>query len=395
MAIELSKRAAQVQPSATLAVSAKAAELKSKGLDVVSFGAGEPDFDTPEHIKQAAKDALDAGQTKYAKPTHGLPPLKKAICAKFQRDNGLAYEPEQVIVTVGGKEALYLAFQTVLNPGDEVIIPVPYWVSYPEQVKLAGGVPIYVEPEDTESNKLTPQQLLGAITPQTKVLVFNNPSNPGGFTYGPEEVKAIAKALSGKEILVFSDEMYDQLIYGGQQFMSFAATGNEWYDKTITFNAGSKSYSMTGWRIGYAAGPAHIIKSMCKIQSQSTSGTGTFTQVALTAGLEADQVCVAEMRQQFERRAEHMYERLNSLAGVSCPKPTGAFYCFPDFSGAYGKLGVNGSVEFCSKVLEEIYVAMVPGIAFGCDARARMSFATSMAQIDEGLDRLEKLLGKA
>jgi aspartate aminotransferase len=395
MPMEPSIRSQQVEESATLAVSAKAAGMKSKGIDVVSFGAGEPDFDTPQHIKQAAKDALDAGQTKYAKPTHGIAELKKAICAKFSRDNGLKYQPSQVIVTVGGKEALYLAFQAVLNPADEVIIPVPYWVSYPEQVKLSGGVPIYVEGKRENEYKLTPQQIVDAITPRTKVLVFNSPSNPGGFTYTPAQIKAIAKALAGRPIWVFSDEMYDQLVYGGLEFMSFAAAGSEWYEKTITFNAGSKTYSMTGWRIGYAAGPQPIIKAMANIQSQTTSGTGTFTQVALASGLEADQSCVQTMRQEFERRADHMHKRLNALAGVTCAKPTGAFYCFPDFSGSYGKLGVKGSVEFCSRVLEQVHVAMVPGIAFGSDANARLSFATSMAQIDKGLDRLEKLLGRA
>jgi len=393
MTFRVSQRANALEESATLAVSAKAAELKAQGIDVVSFGAGEPDFDTPVHIRQAAKDALDAGHTRYASPSSGIPSLKKAICAKFKRDNNLEYSPPQVIVTVGGKEALYLAFQAVLDPGDEVVIPTPYWVSYPEQVALSGGKSVFVRGRESNGFKLTPDEIAAALTDRTRVVVLNYPSNPGGFTYTPQELRALAGVLSERDLMVFSDEMYEHLVYGGQQFLSYAAIGEKTYRQTVTFNAGSKTYAMTGWRIGYAAGPAPIIKAMAKIQSQTTSGAVTFCQHALVTALEADQGCVEEMRREFERRAEHMYRRLNAIPGVRCVRPTGAFYAFPNVSGTYGKLGVRGSLEFAAKVLERAHVAVVPGEAFGCDENVRLSFATSMEQIDKGLDRLAELLG--
>jgi len=389
----VSSRARQLSESATLAVSAKAAQLKAQGVDVVSFGAGEPDFDTPEHIKRAAIKAIEEGQTKYAKPASGIAPLKQAICDKFRRENNLQYAPEQIIVTVGGKEALFLAFMATLEPGDEVLIPVPYWVTYPEQVKLAGGVAVFIRGDESNDFKLTPQQIAQHITDRTRVLLLNSPSNPGGFMYGPDELKAIAEMLLDfPRVLVFSDEIYDRLTYGSQPHLSFAATRPEMYDRTITFNAGSKTYAMTGWRVGYAAGPAEIIKAMAKIQSQTTSGSATFCQHALAAALESDQACVEQMRQEFARRAEHMWKRLNAIDGIRCIRPTGAFYCFPNVSGCYSKLGVSGSLEFAAKVLEEAHVALVPGIAFGSDEHVRLSFATSMEQIDKGLDRLEELL---
>ncbi len=393
MADFVSQRVKNLAESATLAVSAKAAALKADGVDVVSFGAGEPDFGTPEHISQAAKDALDAGETKYSKPAHGIPKLKQAICEKFQRDNDLTYDPAQIIVTIGGKDALYLAFQAVIDPGDEVIIPAPYWVSYPEQVGLAGGKSVYITGDEANSFKLTPDQIAAAITDRTKVLVLNYPSNPGGFCYTPDEVRALAGVLADKDILVFSDEMYEHLIYGDQTFISYAAVSEAAYNQTITFNAGSKTYSMTGWRAGFAGGPADVIKGMAKIQSQSTSGATTFVQHGLAEALSGDQSCVQEMRKEFERRANHMYERLNAMAGVTCVQPTGAFYAFPNVSEHYGKLGVSGSIEFATKALEEVHVAVVPGKAFGCDDNVRLSFATSMEQIDKGLDRLAKWLG--
>lgn len=393
--MKLSQRVEQLQESATLAVGAKAAAMKKQGIDVIGFGAGEPDFDTPAHIKEAAKEALDRGETKYAKPGSGVLPLKEAICSKLKRENQLDYTPDQVLVTVGGKEALWLACLALLNPGDEVIVPAPYWVSYPEQIKLCGAVPVIVAGKEANGFKLTPEEIKSAITSKTRVLIFNSPSNPGGFTYSPEEVKAVAEVVAGKDIIVFSDEMYDRLIYGDQRFVSFAASGPDVYGQTLTFNAGSKTYSMTGWRVGYVAGPQPIIKAMSKLSSQTTSGTCTFNQHALAAALNGDQGPVEEMRKEFERRAEYMHERLNGIAGVSCLPPTGAFYAFPNVSGSYKKLGVKDSLEFCSKVLEEAKVAVVPGVAFGCDANVRLSFATSMDNIKEGLDRLEKMLGKA
>jgi aspartate aminotransferase len=392
--MKLSQRIQQLAESATLAVSAKAAALKKQGVNVVGFGAGEPDFPTPENVRNACKAALDAGYTKYASPASGILAAKEAVCSKLKRENGLDYKPSQVMITVGGKEALYLASMTLLDPGDEVILPSPYWVSYPEQIKLCGAKPVVVEGKESNSFKLTPDQIAAAITPKTRALIFNSPSNPGGFTYTPEEVRAVARLVEDKDITVFSDEMYDRLIYGDQRFLSFAAVSPKVYEKTLTFNAGSKAYSMTGWRIGYVAGPEPIVKGMAKLQSQTTSNTATFCQHALVEALTGDQSAVETMRKEFERRAEYMYERLNGIKGITCVRPTGAFYAFPNVSGAFKALGVSGSLEFSGKVLEQAHVAVVPGIAFGLDNHVRLSFATSMEQIREGCDRLEKLLGK-
>jgi aspartate aminotransferase len=393
--MKFSKRIVQLEESATLAVSAKAAAMQKQGIDVVSFGAGEPDFPTPQNIKDACKKALDAGHTGYAKPASGVPAAREAVCSKLKRENGLEYKPSQVLITVGGKEALYLATMCLLDEGDEAILPVPYWVSYPEQIKLAGGKAVKVVGEESRSFKLTPRQIEAAITPRTRVLIFNSPSNPGGFTYSPEEVKAIAEVIAKHDIIVFSDEMYDRLIYGDQRFVSFASVRPDLMEKTLTFNAGSKTYSMTGWRVGYVAGPEKIIREMAKLQSQTTSNTATFNQYALVEALSGDQTAPERMRKEFERRAEYMYERLNRIKGVSCVRPTGAFYAFPNVSKAFSILGVKGSLDFSSRVLEEAHVALVPGEAFGLDTHVRLSFATSMEQIQKGLDRLEKMLGKA
>ncbi len=393
--MKLSRRIQQLEESATLAVSAKAAAMQKQGIDVVSFGAGEPDFGTPQHIKDACTAALAAGHTGYAKPASGILAAKEAACSKLKRENGLEYQPSQVLITVGGKEALFLASMVLLDEGDEAVLPVPYWVSYPEQIKLAGAKVVPVVGDESRSYKLTADQIARAITPRTRVLIFNSPSNPGGFTYSPEEVKAIADVVVAHDLIVFSDEMYDRLIYGDQRFMSFAAARPEAYEKTLTFNAGSKTYSMTGWRVGYVAGPQAIIKEMAKLQSQTTSGTATFNQHALAAALNGDQTPVEVMRREFERRAEYMHGRLNAMKGVTCVKPTGAFYAFPNVSGAYAALGVKGSLDFSAKVLEEAHVALVPGEAFGMDTNVRLSFATSMDNIRKGLDRLEALLGKS
>lgn len=392
--MKLSKRSQELTPSATLAVANKAAELRRTGVDVIGFGAGEPDFGTPDHIKAAAKKALDAGHTGYAKPTHGIPEARAAVCRKFKQDNGLDYKPDQVIVTVGGKEALYLACLALLEPGDEAILPVPYWVSFPEQIKLAGAKVVPLFADEKNGMRLTPDQIAAAVTPKTRVLIFNSPSNPGGFAYTPDETRAIASALSGRDIIVFSDEMYDRLRFGDrQEHLSFAAISDEWYAKTITFNAASKTHSMTGWRAGYAAGPLPIIKAMCNLQSHTTSGTPTFVQHALVEALTGDQSHVEVMRKAFEERGEHMWKRLNALKGVSCVRPTGAFYCFPNVSETYGALGVQDSGGFCEAVLQKAHVALVPGDAFGSEAHVRLSFANSMEHINSGLDRLETMLG--
>jgi aspartate aminotransferase len=390
--MRVSHRTAQLAESATLAVSAKAARMKADGIDVVSMAAGEPDFDTPDHIKQVAITAILEGKTKYSKPSSGLPAAKAAACLKLERENGLTYDPSQVIITAGAKDAVQMTFMSVLEPGDEVILPVPYWVSYPEQIKLAGAVPVFVHGDEVHNFELTVGQLEGAITERTRMLVLNSPNNPGGFTYTPDKIRRIAAFLEGVDILVLSDEIYDRLTYGGVPHLSIAATGPDAYGKTVTISGGSKTYAMTGWRIGFAAGPRYIIEAMAKLQSQRTSGAATFTQLALAEALTGDQSCVATMRAEFARRAAHMHRRLSAMPGITCVEPTGAFYCFPNVLGAYDRLGVNGSVEFADRLLDEAHVAVVPGIAFGNDAHVRMSFATSLQQIDLGLDRLEAFL---
>jgi len=378
--------------SATLAVSAKAARMKAEGVDVVSFGAGEPDFDTPAHIRQAAIEALNTGQTRYPSPASGLAVARKAVCESLARDAKLHYTPEQVIITSGGKDAAYLAFHALLDPGDEVVIPKPYWVSYPEMVRLAGGVPVFAVGPEKNDYKLTPDILRSSLTSRTRMFILNTPSNPSGVTYHPEEVQALSQVLQNRDLIVLSDEIYDRLLYDGQKTFSYAAVSERAYAQTLTCNSASKTYAMTGWRLGYAAGPVEIIKAMAKLQSQSTSGAATFGQIAFAAALTADQACVEAMRAEFERRGAHMWQRLTAIPGVRCPKPTGAFYCFPNVSAAYAKLGVRGSMQFAARLLEEARVAVVPGEAFGMDEHVRLSFATGMQQINKGLDRIETFL---
>jgi aspartate aminotransferase len=397
--MKISKRAADVPPSATLAVTARAKELKAKGVDVVDFGAGEPDFDTPDFIKEAAIKALKAGKTKYTAES-GIVELRTAIAAKLEKENGLKYTPEQVIVNIGGKHSVYEAMQAVLDPGDEVILPVPYWVTYPETIKLAGAVPIIVQTDKENSYKLTPAQLKKAITQKTAMLVLNSPSNPGGLTYTPEELKALAKVLEGTQVVVLSDEIYEKLIYGDTKFVSFASLSKDACDRTLTLNGLSKTFSMTGWRLGYAAGPLDVIKAMGRLQSHMTSNPVTFAQYGAIAALSdpAAGQTVEKMRTEFERRGKYMAERLNAINGIECPEPTGAFYCFPDVSSHYGRningMKINGSMDFAKAILEQANVALVPGLPFGCDNNVRLSFACSLEQIAKGLDRLEKWLSQ-
>jgi aspartate aminotransferase len=399
--IPLADRMSLVSESITLAVTAKANALKKAGVDVVGFGAGEPDFDTPTFIKDAAKAALDKGLTKYT-PTPCFPELKAAIADKFQRENGLPYKAENVTVGAGGKHCLYMAFMAVLNPGDEVLIPAPYWVSYPEQAKLAGGVPVVVKGDEANGFKLTPQQLDAAITPRTKVLVLNSPSNPAGHAYTPAELSALAEVVARHpHVVVFSDEIYEKLVYDGLRFVSFATLHPALVERTLTFNCHSKSFAMTGWRVGYVGGPKPVIDAMNKLQSQMTSHITSFVQPAATAALTDPRGAesVEQMRREFERRGRHMRQRLAALPGVTCVKPQGAFYCFPNVSSYYGKtiggVGVSGAVPFAAALLEQAHVAVVPGTDSGFDTHVRLSFATSMANIDKGIDRIAAWLAKA
>ena len=398
--IALADRVALVSESITLAVSAKANAMKKAGVDVVGFGAGEPDFDTPAFIKEACKAAIDKGQTKYT-PTPCIPELKAAIADKFNRENGLPYKPENITTGAGGKHCLYMAFQALLNPGDEVLIPSPYWVSYPEQVKLAGGVCKFVTGEEANGFKITPQQLEAAITPKTKIFLINSPSNPAGHAYTPEELKALADVIARHpSIVVFSDEIYEKLVYGGLKFVSFATLHPSLFDRTLTFNCHSKSFAMTGWRIGYIGGPKEVIAAINKLQSQMTSHITSFTQpaaiVALTDPRAAESV--EAMRCEFEKRGEHMWKRLNALPNITCVRPQGAFYCFPNVGAYFGKTAgttqITDAVSFSAALLEQNHVAVVPGNDSGFETHVRLSFATSMANIDKGIDRLAEFLKK-
>lgn len=394
--MKVSKRAQEVPPSATFAVTARAQELKAQGVDVVGFGAGAPDFDTPDYIKDAAIEALKAGKTKYTAAA-GIVELRTAIADKLKKENGIEYSPDQVIVNIGGKHSVYEAMQAVLDPGDEVILGTPYWVTYPETIKLAGAVAKIIQTDKDNSYKITPSQLKEAITEKTAMLLINSPSNPGGFTYTPEELKAIAKVLEGTNVMVLSDEIYEKLIYGDTKFVSFASLSGDAYKRTLTLNGFSKTFSMTGWRFGYTAGPLEVIKAMGRLQSHMTSNPVTFCQYAAIAALgEPAEQAIEKMRVEFERRGKYMAERLNSIEGVECPESTGAFYCFPDVSSHYGRningTKINGSMDFAKALLEQTNVALVPGLPFGCDNNVRLSFACSLEQITKGLDRLEEWL---
>jgi aspartate aminotransferase len=386
MSMKLAARVGQVPPSLTLAISAKAKAMKGEGIDVCSFSAGEPDFDTPAHIKAAAEKALEEGKTKYG-PAAGEPKLREAIARKLRDDNGLCYNAENVIVTNGGKHSLFNLMLALIEAGDEVIIPAPYWLSYPEMVKLAEGTPVIVDTDASTGYKITPEQLRSAITPKTKLFVLNSPSNPTGMVYTPAEIKALAEIVVEKDILVVSDEIYEKILYDGAEHLSIGALGPEIFERTIISNGFAKAYSMTGWRLGYLAGPVELIKAVTTIQSHSTSNVCTFAQYGAIAALESSQDCVEEMCQAFAARRQVMLERLNAIPGLICPKPDGAFYMFPDIS----KTGMK-SLEFCDALLSSQQVAVIPGIAFGADDCIRLSYATDMASIEKGMDRLEKFV---
>lgn len=392
----ISQRAKNAAPSPTLAITAKARALKAEGKDVVGFGAGEPDFDTPDHIKQAAIDALHAGYTKYT-PSAGDVDLKDAICAKLAKDNGLHYKPAQVIVSAGAKHSLYNIFQALLDPGDEVIIPAPYWVSYPEQVKLADGVPVVVETLPENDFMPTHDDLRAAITPRTKAIVLNSPSNPTGGVASRQTVKEIVSLCIKHNLLLISDEIYEKLLYDGRTHLSPGSLGEEAFKHTITVNGCSKAYSMTGWRIGYcASADTELVAAMGRIQDQSTSNPTSIAQKAAVAALTGTSEPVEMMRQAFEQRRNLIVELLNAIPGVSCRMPGGAFYAFADVSGVYGRKAgertISNSDDLSAYLLEDALVAVVPGSGFGADNYVRLSYATSEAQIRKGLERMDAAL---
>ena len=393
--MKISKRAQAVAASATIAVTARAKQLKAQGVDVVGFGAGEPDFDTPDYIKDAAISAIKAGKTKYT-PAAGIIELRTAIAEKLRRENGLNYSPEQVIVNIGAKHSVYEAMQAVLDPSDEVILTAPYWVTYTETIKLAGATAKIIQTDRTNDYKITAERLKGAITKKTAMLLINSPNNPGGFTYTPEELRSLAKVLEGTKVMVLSDEIYEKLVYGETKFVSFASLSDDAYNRTLTVNGLSKAFSMTGWRMGYTAGPLEVIKAMGRLQDHMTSNPVTFGQYAAISALNDTSDTVERMRVEFERRGKYMAQRLNGIEGVFCTEPTGAFYCFPDVSNHYGRtingVKIGGSMDFAKALLEQANVALVPGLPFGCDGNVRLSFACSLEQIAKGLDRLEKWL---
>ena len=393
--MKISQRAQSVPPSATMAVTARAKEMKAEGIDVLSFAAGEPDFDTPDFIKDAAIEALKSGKTGYT-ATPGIPELRKTIAEKLKNENNLGYKPEQIVVNIGAKHSVYESMQAVLDPGDEVILPTPYWVTYPETIKLAGAKAVVVETSAENGYKITPEQLKAAITDRTAMLMLNSPNNPGGFAYSPEELKALAAVLEGTEIMVLSDEIYERLMYGGNKFVSFASLSKDAYNRTLTINGLSKAYAMTGWRVGYTAGPIDAIKAMARLQSHMTQNPVTFAQYGSLSALKDTTGAVEKMRVEFEKRGKVMAERLNAIEGFQCQQPQGAFYCFPDVSAHYGRTigGVtfNNSMDFASALLEQAQVAVVPGDPFGSPKNIRLSFACAMEQIEKGIDRIQQWL---
>ena len=385
----------RVKPSATIAVTQKARELKAKGRDVISLGAGEPDFDTPENIKEAAIEAIKRGETKYT-PVSGIPELRKAIADKFKRENGLDYKPEQTIVGTGGKQILFNAFMATLNPGDEVVIPAPYWVSYPEMVAICGGTPVFVDTTLEDNFKLTPEALEKAITPKTKWFVFNSPSNPSGAAYSHDELKALTDVLvKHPHVWVLTDDMYEHLTYGDFKFVTPVEVEPALYDRTLTMNGVSKAYAMTGWRIGYAAGPLPLIKAMDMIQGQQTSGASSIAQWAAVEALNGTQDFIPTNKKIFEGRRDLVVSMLNQAKGINCPSPEGAFYVYPSCAGLIGKTAPSGKViesdvDFVSELLEAEGVAVVQGSAFGLGPNFRISYATSEALLEEACKRIQR-----
>ncbi len=381
--MEISTRASQLTPSLTLSIDSKAKAMKAEGIDICGFGAGEPDFDTPEHIKQAAITALEQGFTKYT-PSSGLPELRQAISEKFAADNGLEYRPSQVIVSDGAKHSCYNAIMATCEAGDEVIIPSPYWVSYPEMVRLAGAEPVFVQTSERNGWKMTAEEFENAMTPRTKMVIMNSPNNPSGAVYTREELEGIVEVAAEEDIFILSDEIYEKLVYDDAKHVSIASLSKQAYDLTITINGFSKSYAMTGWRLGYMGAPEAIAKAVDSIQSHSTSNPNSFAQKGAIAALKGDQQALSDMHDEFDMRRNYMYDRISKIANITAVKPEGAFYVLVNIS----QLGLT-SQNFADRLLSKANVAVVPGAAFGDDRTIRLSYATSIDVIKKGLDRFQ------
>jgi len=391
--IRLANRIQRIKPSPTLAVTARVAELRAAGKDIIGLGAGEPDFDTPEHIRAAAIAAIHAGFTRYT-AVDGTAELKRAIIAKFRRDNGLEYRPEQILVSCGGKQSFFNLVQALLNPGDEVIIPAPYWVSYPDMVRLADGEPVIIRAGVETGFKITPEQLKAAITARTRLFVINSPSNPTGVAYSAQELNALGEVLRHHpQVLIATDDMYERILWSAEPFCNILQPCPELYERTIVLNGVSKAYAMTGWRIGYAGGPTELIQAMKKVQSQSTSNPTSISQVAAQAALDGDQSCLQPMLKAFRQRHDFVVEALNRIPGVVCLPADGAFYCFPFFQEVINKLDdVADDVELAEYLLDKAGVALVPGAAFGAPGYLRLSYATGLDTLKTALERLTKAL---
>jgi len=391
----LSQRVQNIQPSLTLAITARAKALKAAGKDIIGLGAGEPDFDTPDHIKKAAIAAIDAGQTKYT-AVDGTPELKAAVARKFARDNQLNYSPEQILVSCGGKHSFFNLTQALLNPGDEVIIPAPYWVSYPDMVILAEGVPVIIEADIKAGFKITPAQLDAAITPKTRMVIMNSPSNPTGVTYSHAELKALGAVLAKHEqVIVMSDDIYEHITWHDEPFANIVTLCPELLERSVVLNGVSKAYSMTGWRIGYAGGPGWLIKAMKKIQSQSTSNPSSISQAAAQEALDGDQSCIQTMVSAFKERHEYVVDRLNGIKGLQCLPSQGAFYSFPNCQEAMALLGLSDDLAFAEHLITKAGVAVIPGSAFGAPGYLRLSFATSLENLSTALNRIEQTINTA
>jgi len=393
--MQLAERAKNISSSPTLTIDAQAKKMIADGIKVINFGAGEPDFDTPDNIKQAAIEAINSGKTKYT-PVAGTEALRQVIVDKLARDNGLEYKPGQIVVSAGAKHSLYNAFQVLCQDGDEVILPAPYWVSYMEQVKLAGAAPVVVPARVENGFKITASELKAAITPRTRAIVINSPGNPTGAVYTRDELAALGEVLEKHGVTIISDEIYEKLIYDGLEHVSIASLSPALKEQTVVINGVSKTYAMTGWRIGYAAAPAPVAKAMADLQSHSTSNPTSIAQAATVEAIQGTQAAVTTMVGEFVKRRDYMVERLNAMPGVNCNCPGGAFYVFPDIKGLFGKkyagVEIKNAGDLAAIMLEKAHVATVPGVAFGDDTCFRLSYATSMANIQDGLDRIEKLL---